>query len=117
MAVTTSRPRRPRGPLATIILGGPFEEKEAPGSAPGDGGPVNRQGAWSAWGGNMTLPGGEGKLPEEGRKEIFQALVEAQDQEVGVAQSRRLVAERFGISEEQVRQIEREGLDHQWPPL
>jgi len=51
------------------------------------------------------------------RKEIFQALVEAQDQEMTVPQSRQLVAQRFGITEAQVRQIEREGLDNDWPPL
>lgn len=51
------------------------------------------------------------------RREIFQALVEAQDQRMSVAQSRQFIAERFGISESQVRQIEQEGLDQQWPPL
>jgi len=56
-------------------------------------------------------------LPEQRRKEIFQALVEAQDREMGVAQSRELIAGQFGVSEEQIRQIEREGLDQQWPPL
>ena len=55
--------------------------------------------------------------PEARRKEIFLALVEAQDQEVGVARSRRVIAERFGLTEGQVRQIEQEGLDHEWPPL
>jgi hypothetical protein len=55
--------------------------------------------------------------PEPRRKEIFQALVDAQDQEMGVAQSRRFVAERFGVTESQVRKIEQEGLDHEWPPL
>jgi DNA-directed RNA polymerase sigma subunit (sigma70/sigma32) len=55
--------------------------------------------------------------PEARRKEIFLALVEVQDQEVGVARSRRLIAERFGLTESQVRQIEQEGLDHEWPPL
>jgi hypothetical protein len=54
---------------------------------------------------------------EARRKEIFLALVEAQDQDLGVARSRRLIAERFGITEGQVRQIEQEGLDHEWPPL
>ncbi len=54
---------------------------------------------------------------EARRKEIFLALVEVQDQEVGVARSRRLIAERFGLTEGQVRQIEQEGLDHEWPPL
>ncbi len=55
--------------------------------------------------------------PEPVRKEIFQALVDAQDQEMNVAQSRKFIAERFGVTENQVRQIEREGLDRQWPPL
>ena len=59
----------------------------------------------------------EHHLPEERRKEIFLALVDAQDHELGVPQSRRLIAERFGVSETQVREIEREGLDRQWPPL
>ena len=36
---------------------------------------------------------------EARRKEIFMALVEAQDQEVGVARSRRLIAERFSVTE------------------
>jgi hypothetical protein len=58
-----------------------------------------------------------GRLPEERRKEIFQALVEAQDQEMTVARSREAVAERFGVSEAEVRRIEREGLDGLWPPL
>jgi DNA-directed RNA polymerase sigma subunit (sigma70/sigma32) len=56
-------------------------------------------------------------LTEDRRKEIFLALVEVQDREVGVVQSRRVIAERFGVSESQIRQIEREGLDQQWPPL
>ncbi len=51
------------------------------------------------------------------RKEIFQALVDAQDQRMSVSQSRKFVAERFGVTENQVRQIEQEGLDQQWPPL
>jgi hypothetical protein len=55
--------------------------------------------------------------PEARRKEIFFALVEAQDQDVGVVRSRQVVAQRFGVSEQQVRQIEQEGLDHEWPPL
>jgi hypothetical protein len=56
-------------------------------------------------------------LTEDRRKEIFRALVEAQDQAVDVAQSRKLVSEQFGIVESQVRLIEREGMDHDWPPL
>jgi hypothetical protein len=57
------------------------------------------------------------QLPEERRKEVFAALVDAQDHDMGVPQSRKLVAERFGLSEADVRQIEREGVDQQWPPL
>jgi hypothetical protein len=49
--------------------------------------------------------------------EIFLALVEAQDQEMSVSQSRRYISERFGITETQLRGIEQEGLDRQWPPL
>jgi hypothetical protein len=56
-------------------------------------------------------------LSEDRRKEIFFALVDAQDQNVGVAQSRRLVVQRFGVAENQLQRIEREGLDRQWPPL
>jgi len=56
-------------------------------------------------------------LPEERRKEIFLELVDAQDHEMTVSQSRKAVAQRFGVSENQVRQIEREGLDNNWPPL
>jgi hypothetical protein len=59
----------------------------------------------------------EMSLPEERRKEIFAALVDAQDHDMGVPQSRHLVAERFGLTEAQVRQIELEGVDLQWPPL
>jgi hypothetical protein len=56
-------------------------------------------------------------LPEERRKEIFLALVDAQDHDVPVLQSRQIVARRFGVTDSQVRQIEREGLDNGWPPL
>ena len=56
-------------------------------------------------------------LPEPLRKEVFLALVEAQDQGMSPAQSRQAVGGRFGVSEGWVRQIEREGLDNEWPPL
>jgi hypothetical protein len=65
----------------------------------------------------MPESGTADHLPEERRKEIFQALVEAQDREMSVAQSRRYVAERFGVTEADIRLIEREGVDAQWPPL
>jgi hypothetical protein len=65
----------------------------------------------------MTQDNEGGPLREDRRKEIFQALVEAQDGAMDVAESRRLMVRRFEISEGQVRQIEREGLDRKWPPL
>jgi hypothetical protein len=43
--------------------------------------------------------------------------VEAQDGGASVAESRRQVAQQFGVSEQEVRRIEREGLDKGWPPL
>ena len=57
------------------------------------------------------------QLSEDRRKELFLALVDAQDHEMSVAQSRTLMAQRFGVSEGQVRLIEREGMELQWPPL
>lgn len=57
------------------------------------------------------------RLPQPRRMEVFRALVEAQDGELSVAQSREMVSRRFDLSEMEVRMIEREGLDRQWPPL
>jgi hypothetical protein len=65
----------------------------------------------------MTEESGYEDLSEDRRKEVFLAVVDAQDHEMGVAQSRTLVAQRFGVSESQVREIEREGIELQWPPL
>jgi hypothetical protein len=56
-------------------------------------------------------------LSEEERREVFFTLVDAQDHEMDVAQSRQHVAARYGVSQEQIREIEREGLDYRWPPL
>lgn len=56
-------------------------------------------------------------LSDEFRKEVFLALVEAQDQSVSVKQSRADVAGRFGLTSKQVQDIERSGIDGQWPPL
>jgi hypothetical protein len=49
--------------------------------------------------------------------EIFRALVEAQDGDLDVVQSRETVSRHFELSVSEVRIIEREGLDKQWPPL
>lgn len=56
-------------------------------------------------------------LLESRRKEIFAALVRAQDQGMAIPASRREVAGRFGLTEDMVRDIEQEGLDNEWPPL
>ena len=56
-------------------------------------------------------------LSESQRKEVFRALVEAQDQGLTVSASRKEVALRFGLSDPRIRQIEEEGLDKEWPPL
>jgi hypothetical protein len=65
----------------------------------------------------MQQGSSEKVLAEARRREIFSALVEAQDQRMTVAQSREEVAKRFSLSQGQLRQIEREGLDNKWPPL
>ncbi len=65
----------------------------------------------------MAHDKGSQSLSEEKRKEIFLALVDAQDHEMDVSRSRKMIGERFGVSESQIKQIEREGLDRQWPPL
>jgi hypothetical protein len=57
------------------------------------------------------------ELSEERRREIFAALVAAQDRGVPVAESRREVAEQFSVTADAMSQIEREGMDNQWPPL
>ena len=62
-------------------------------------------------------PQAEANLPEGQRREIFKALVVAQDNGESVAKSRKTIGKQFGIDEHQVGKIEREGLDHEWPPL
>lgn len=57
------------------------------------------------------------RLPLEKRKEIFRALVDTQDRIHNVRQSYEEVTDQFEISESQLRQIEEEGLDKEWPPL
>lgn len=59
----------------------------------------------------------EAELPLDQRQAIFLALVESQDGGMNVATSRAEIARRFSVSENQVKDIEREGLTNQWPPL
>jgi hypothetical protein len=62
----------------------------------------------------MPHDGASKPLSEPERKEIFLALVDAQDHEMSVVESRQSITDRFGISESQLRAIEREGLDRDW---
>lgn len=56
-------------------------------------------------------------LSQNERQAVFLALVEAQDSGMATARSREVIAGQFAISQEQVRKIEREGIDSGWPPL
>jgi len=57
------------------------------------------------------------RLTDDRRREIFAALVAAQDEGVPVARSRDQVAARYGVTRDVVAAIEREGMDNEWPPL
>jgi hypothetical protein len=65
----------------------------------------------------MRLNDNPEPFSESRRKEIFRALVDTQDQQVSVLQSRALIAKRFGIDTRQLKSIEQEGIDNDWPPL
>ena len=56
-------------------------------------------------------------IPLDRRREIFLALVEAQDNGASVVDSRTDTAKKFEVSPNQVQEIEREGLENDWPPL
>jgi hypothetical protein len=56
-------------------------------------------------------------IPADQRQVIFRAVVEAQDGGMTVEASRADAVDRFGVTADQVKAIEREGLDNQWPPL
>jgi hypothetical protein len=58
-----------------------------------------------------------GGIPLENRQVIFLTVVNAQDRGIPVIKSRLDVAQQFGVTEDDVKAIEREGLDKQWPPL
>jgi hypothetical protein len=57
------------------------------------------------------------KLSIEQRKAIFRSLIEAQDAGQSVEGSRKAVAEKYTVTEDVVKEIEKEGIDEQWPPL
>jgi hypothetical protein len=58
------------------------------------------------------------RLTLQQRREIFRALVTTQDMGLmTVPQSREHVSKQFEITDAQLRQIEEEGLEKEWPPL
>jgi hypothetical protein len=58
------------------------------------------------------------RLTVQQKKEIFMHLVSTQDSgELSVSQSRQAVIKDHGITDAQLRQIEEEGLEKEWPPL
>lgn len=58
------------------------------------------------------------RLTMQQRREIFHTLVTTQDMGLmSVAQSREHVTKQFEITDAQLRQIEEEGLEKEWPPL
>lgn len=58
------------------------------------------------------------RLTVEERKEIFHALVTTQDLGImTVPQSRLQITQKHEITDAQLRQIEEEGLEKEWPPL
>src|SRR5262249_20138984 len=60
---------------------------------------------------------GSRRIPQSERKAVFLALVQAQDGGMDAARSREDVAGRFSVSQEQVKRIEKEGIEAERPPL
>jgi hypothetical protein len=56
-------------------------------------------------------------LTEARRRAIFADLVAAQDEGLDVPRSRAAVAGQHGVAVDEVKEVEREGIDYQWPPL
>lgn len=57
------------------------------------------------------------RLTLQQRQEIFHDLVLTQDVVPSVPRSRQMITEKYDITVEQLRAIEDEGLDKEWPPL
>jgi hypothetical protein len=58
------------------------------------------------------------RLTLQQRQEVFHALVTTQDLGLmSVGESRQHIEKQFEISEAQLKQIEEEGLENEWPPL
>lgn len=58
------------------------------------------------------------RLNVEQRRDIFFALVRAQDESPGdLRGSKQMILEKFEITPEQLEEIVDEGIDKEWPPL
>jgi hypothetical protein len=58
------------------------------------------------------------RLTIQQRREIFRALVEVQDEgRFSVADSLQHICQEYAITDEQLRQIQDEGIEKEWPPL
>ena len=57
------------------------------------------------------------RLTLQQRRDIFRDLVATQDLGMAVRRSYQIVTEKYDITDVQLRQIEDEGLDKEWPPL
>jgi len=51
------------------------------------------------------------------KRAVFAAVIALQDQDYTVLASRAAVAVKFRITPDVVKQVEREGITKQWPPL
>lgn len=56
-------------------------------------------------------------ISEDRRKQAFADVVAAQDEGLSVTAARARVAEQYALAAEVVKDIEREGIEHNWPPL
>jgi hypothetical protein len=51
------------------------------------------------------------------RQRIFLDLVNLQDQGISTSRSRRMIQEKYDLSDADLLAIELEGIDKEWPPL
>jgi hypothetical protein len=57
------------------------------------------------------------RLTLQQRRDIFRDLVATQDLGMPVRRSYQIITEKYDINDVQLRQIEDEGLEKEWPPL
>jgi hypothetical protein len=57
------------------------------------------------------------RLTLQQRRDIFRDLVATQDLGMPVRRSYQIITEKYEISDVQLRQIEDEGIEKEWPPL